>query len=777
MHRASLLLYMSLSTGLAAAPSDSAAAERGPYPGYLTLHAKTRGFSLGRPQRAIPTPDGKAVLFLRATATSPELRLHELDVQSGKVRELLTPAQLLKGAEESLSPEEKARRERMRQSLRGFTTYELSRDGSLLLIPFGGKLYTVSRVTGEVVEQTPLGDNGQPMDAVGEPAFDPQLSPDGKMVAYVRGRDLYVLDLRTRKERRLTQSVHPLVTNGLAEFIAQEELHRFTGFFWSPDSQQIAFTEVDNRPVETLYLPDALRPELPPQPLRYPRPGTDNALVRLGIVSVTGAATGPGTGPAAGAAKGGAPRFVEWPHDRFPYIATVVWAEKAPLLLTVLSRTQKDLELYAVDDKTLQVRRLLAEHSDAWVNLDQDVPKPLKDGSGFLWTSEQSGGRELELRDLNGALLRVLVPRAEGFRKLVHLDDQNGYATYAASPEPSEQQLFRVPLLGGAAVPLLGERGYHMASFGRAHDVYVVQAFSTEQHARTVVMRTPPGGLAASADQKVTELPSVATPPPFVPKLEITQVGTQGFRVSIVRPRHFQAGKKYPVLVDVYGGPHHQQVMAMAGRYMLDQWLADHGFIVIAADGRGTPSRGTAWEQAIGGPSGGSFADIPLDDQVSALQETAKRYPELDLSRVGIFGWSFGGYMAALAVLRRPDVFHVGVAGAPVVDWRDYDTGYTERYLGLPAENKEGYDRSSLLTYAQSLRRPLLIVHGTSDDNVMFFHSMKLSHALFRAGKPHELLPLPGLTHMVPDPVVTERLWTRIASVLATALKPEFAPR
>lgn len=762
MHRASLLLYMSLSTGLVSsgAQAQGQAPPRGPYPGYLTLHAKTRGFTLGRPLRAVPTPDGKAVLFLRATATSPELRLHELDVQSGKVRELLSPAQLLKGAEESLSPEEKARRERMRQSLRGFTTFELARDGSFLLIPFGGKLYSFSRITSEVVEQAPLNEQGKPIEG-GEPAFDPQLSPDGKLVAYVRGRDLYVLDLRTRKEKRLTQSTNPLVTNGLAEFIAQEELHRFTGFFWSPDSQQLAFTEVDNRPVEALYLPDALRPEVPPQPLRYPRPGTDNAVVRLGVISI----------------KGGAPRFVEWDHDKFPYLATVVWAERAPLMLTVLTRTQKDLELYAVDDKTLAVRKLLAEHSDAWVNLDQDVPRPLKDGSGFLWSSEQSGGRELELRDPNGALMRVLVPRAEGFRKLVHLDDQNGYVSYAASAEPSEQQLFRVPLLGGNPIALHKEPGYLMASFGRAHDVYVVHAFSADQHARTVVLRTPPGGLAASADQKVAELPSVATPPPFLPKLEITQVGAQGYRVSIIRPRHFQEGKKYPVLVDVYGGPHHQQVMAMAGRYMLDQWLADHGFIVVAADGRGTPSRGTAWEQAIGGLQGGSFADIPLDDQVSALQEAAKRYPELDLKRVGIYGWSFGGYMAALAVLRRPDIFHVGVAGAPVVDWRDYDTGYTERYLGLPAENKEGYDKSSLLTYAPALRRPLLIVHGTSDDNVMFFHSMKLSHALFRAGKPHELLPLPGLTHMVPDPVVTERLWGRIVSTFAAALKPEFMPK
>jgi dipeptidyl-peptidase-4 len=237
----------------------------------------------------------------------------------------------------------------------------------------------------------------------------------------------------------------------------------------------------------------------------------------------------------------------------------------------------------------------------------------------------------------------------------------------------------------------------------------------------------------------------------------------------LVRPRNFQPGKKYPVLVHVYGGPHHNQVMSVAGMYMLDQWLADHGFIVFMADGRGTGGRGTTWEQAISG----NFGDIPLDDQVAALQAAGERFPEMDLSRVGVFGWSFGGYMAALAVLRRPDVFHVGVAGAPVVDWRDYDTCYTERYISTPKENPDGYDRSSLLTYAPQLRRPLLLIHGTADDNVLFFHSLKLSQALFRAGKPHELLPLPGLTHMVPDPVITERMWGRIVGAFAAVLHPE----
>jgi dipeptidyl-peptidase-4 len=767
------MLYLSLSAGAAAdlVPAAAEAQTKGPLPGYLALHAKTRGFSLGRPLKPVPTPDGKFVLFLRATASSPELRLYEFEVATGKTRELLTPAQLLQGIEEQLSPDEKARRERMRQSLRGFTAFEISPDGSFLLIPLSGKLYTVNRQSGLCTELTPVPDSAADAGKPGkpaapapapapapssEPAIDPQLSPDGKLVAYVRGRDLYVMDLRTRKERRLLHSTNPFVSYGLAEFVAQEELHRFSGFFFSPDSQQLAFTEVDNRPVETLYLTDALRPEVPPQPMRYPRAGSDNALVRLGVVSI----------------HGGATQWISWAQEQFPYLATVAWQEPGPLLLTVLSRNQHDVELLRADPKTGQTQRLLAEHANGWINVDQEVPRVLKDGSGFLWSSEQSGDRELELRDMSGALLRVLVPRTEGFRRLVHVDPEGGFVTYLASSEPSEQYLYRVPLLGGVAVKLSTEAGYHMASFGKGHGVYVLQSFGLTLPGRTRVIQIPPNAMANGADQAAGELPSVATPPPFVPKVEILQVGPQGYRVSIVRPRNFQPGKKYPVVVDVYGGPHHNQVMAISGRYLLDQWLADHGFIVFSADGRGTPFRGTAWEQAIAG----NFGDLPLEDQVAALTEAGKRLPELDLKRVGVFGWSFGGYMAALAVLRRPDVFQVGVAGAPVVDWHDYDTCYTERYLGLPSENKEGYDSSSLLTYASGLRRPLLIIHGTSDDNVLFFHSLKLSQALFRAGKPYELLPLPGLTHMVPDPLVTERMWTRIATVLATALKPEFPP-
>jgi dipeptidyl-peptidase-4 len=257
------------------------------------------------------------------------------------------------------------------------------------------------------------------------------------------------------------------------------------------------------------------------------------------------------------------------------------------------------------------------------------------------------------------------------------------------------------------------------------------------------------------------ELVSVAEQPPFVPQVELTAIGSEPeLHTSILRPRGFDANKRYPVIVYVYGGPHVQTATAGGRRRLLNQWIADHGFIVVSIDGRGTPARGRAWERAVKG----NLIELPLADQVRGLQALGEKYAEMDLSRVGIYGWSFGGYFSAMAVMQRPEIFHVGVAGAPVVDWLDYDTHYTERYLGLPTENETGYRASSVLTYAPQLTRPLLIIHGTADDNVYFLHSMKLSDALFRAGKSYDFLPLAGFTHMVPDPLVTERLYGRIVA-------------
>jgi dipeptidyl-peptidase-4 len=256
----------------------------------------------------------------------------------------------------------------------------------------------------------------------------------------------------------------------------------------------------------------------------------------------------------------------------------------------------------------------------------------------------------------------------------------------------------------------------------------------------------------------VGKLPSVAEEPGLVARTEIVHVGEgKGFYARVTRPRNFDAKQKYPVLVDVYGGPHANTVDAALGGWLMPQWLADQGFIVVSLDNRGTPRRGRDWERVIQG----KFAEVPLNDQVEGLHALALRFPEMDLRRVGITGWSFGGYMSALAVLRRPDVFHAGVAGAPVTDWLDYDTHYTERYLGVPAVGDSVYPANSLIADAKGLKRPLLLIHGTADDNVFFRHSLRLADALTRAGKRFEFLPLAGFTHMVPEPAMAEQRWMR----------------
>ena len=737
-----MTLRSPLCVGILAAMStsiaDGGARAGGPEPGFLKRLTETRSFMLGRPSSPLPTPDGKSVLFLRSPARDPVNSLYELDVATGTTRELLTPKSLLHGAEEKLSPEERARRERMRVSSRGFTSFAISDDGHLVLVLLSGRAYTLDRTSGAggAVRELPAGPGA---------LLDPKLSANGKYLAYVRERDLYTLELASGKETRLTTSSDAKVTNGLAEFIAQEELSRFTGYWWSPDGTTLAYEEADSRAVEELHLADPMHPERAPQTVTYPRPGKPNATLRMFLVAATG----------------GAPREIVWDAARLPYLGTVSWSAGGPLTLVALSREQQDLAVLAVDDKTGSVRVLHSEHDDAFLDLDPSTPRWLPDGSGWLWSSDHAGARRLELHGKDGKVTPLPTPDGAEHRRLVHVDGEHHAAWTIASPVSSEQHLYRIPLDGKPGTRITHEPGVHSASFGRAHDVFALTATTLAIMPRTFVHSHK-----GTKDTQLNELPSVAEEPPFTARAEIVSCGN--FRCAIVRPRDFTAGKKYPVIVDVYGGPHHISVEAMAAMQLMRQWMADAGYIVVASDNRGTPARGHDWARAIRG----DFAQPTLDDQVAALSALGAAHAELDLSRVGIVGWSFGGYMAALAVMRRPDIFHVGVAGAPVVDWADYDTAYTERYLGLPDKHAEAYRLSSLLTYAKDLTRPLLLIHGTADDNVYFLHSLKLADALFRAGKRFDLLPLSGLTHMVPDPLIKERLQERIMATFAAALQP-----
>ncbi len=698
---------------------------------YLRALSQTRGFMLGRPVRPQPTPDGKAVLFLRSGPRTSRLSLYEFDVATGASRELLTPEQVLKGAEEKLSPEEKARRERMRVSVGGFTAFQLSEDGSLILLSLSGKLHLVRRDTG-AVRELPTGPG---------PLLDPRLAPDGKKVAYVRAHDVYVLDLASGAETRLTHGGTAEVSHGLAEFVAQEEMGRFQGYWWAPDSQAIAYQETDQRDVEVWYVADPINPGQTPTPFHYPRPGKPNAKVRLGVV---------GSG-------GGATTWLDWDRATYPYLATVRWSRHGPLCLTVQTRDQKEVVLLSADLKTGKTTPLVTEQSDTWVNLHQDSPHWLPGGQAFLCVSERGGGPRLELRNDLGRLKRILVPPELGYHGLAGVADKGEGLAYTASTDPTQSHVYYLSLQDpfAEARQLTTEPGLHAAVFARDHSVYV--------HTARPLNAMPSSTVCKLDGKTLGTLPSVAEAPPFEPRVELVRVGpSPGFHAALIRPRDFVPGKRYPVMVDVYGGPHHIHVLASRQRWLLDQWYAEQGFVVVSMDGRGTPGRGTAWERAIYQ----KFDSIPLDDQVAGLRELGERYAELDLKRVGIDGWSYGGYLSAQAVLRRPDVFRAAVAGAPVTDWYDYDTHYTERYLGIPPAAAEAYRQASLLTYAAELRRPLLLLHGTADDNVYFRHTLKLTSELFRQGKSCEVLPLSGLTHMVPDPVVMERLHGRIVGFL-----------
>ncbi len=707
---------------------------------YLRTLAETRSFQLGRPQRPLPTPDGKAVLFLRSEARSARLSLFEFDVASGKTRELLTPADVLKGAEEKLSPEEKAARERMRVSAGGFTNFQLSDDGELILLSLSGRLYTVERTT-KKVRELPTGKGF---------LLDPKFSPDGKKVSYVRNHDVYVLHLDTLKENQVTTGGTALVEHGVAEFVAQEEMARFTGYWWAPDSERIVYQETDNTGVEVWHVADPIRPESTPQPFFYPRPGKSNAKVHLGIIDIDGGKT----------------RWIDWDRERYPYLATVRWSKKAPLCLAVQTRHQRELALLEVNTSTGKTTTLLTEKSSTWVNLRQEVPRWLPSGEGFLWVSERDDMPRLELRMPNGKIRRVVVNDEMGYQGLVSVNKTGDEVIFTASKNPTETHVYRLSLTDPFAEPeaLTKEPGLHGAVFNRDHSLFVVTS-------RT--MKAMPKSLVHRKDGKQAgELPAVAENPKRAPAVDLIKVGNQSrmFHAAVVLPQDYDVKKKYPVIVDVYGGPHHIHVTATQTRWLLDQWYADQGFIVVAIDGRGTPGRGVAWERAIYQ----KFGSVPLDDQIFGLRAIAQKYPLMDLNRVGIDGWSFGGYMSALAVMRRPEHFHAGVAGAPVCDWHDYDTHYTERYLGVPPKDAHAYKEGNLLTYAPELKRPLMILHGTADDNVYFRHSLKLVDALFKNGKDFEMVPLSGLTHMVPDPLVMERLHGRIAGFFQKHLgRPE----
>ncbi|MBI2510570.1 MAG: DPP IV N-terminal domain-containing protein [Opitutae bacterium] len=728
------LPLLALATLAFAAPASAIRADDDARLQYFRDLAETRNFTLGRPVSPKLTPDGEHVIFLRAQSRNPTLRLYEFAVADGSERELFSPEQILAGNEEHLTAEEKARRERQRQSLRGFTAFESSKDGANLLVSLSGKLYVVERATGKFTELT------------GRNWIDPRFSPDGRFVAAARERELFVIDLATNRERSLTTGATATLSHGVAEFVAQEEMNRDEGFWWSPDSTTLLYQETDESEVETRYIANALHPEEQPITFAYPKAGSPNARVRLGLVPVDG---GPTT-------------WLQWDAARFPYVARVNWSSpRAPLTVLVQNREQTEQALLAVDTRTGATTELLREADAAWLNLDADSPTPLwtRDGARFLWTTERRGAWQVELHDASGKFLRELTPLTLSLRNLVGLDETSGVMFARGSLDSREVHLWRFPLAGGPGTQLTRDVGHHAASIGEngSRLVHALDRFNGTYGVEVI----------DGDGRSLAVLRSVAEALPQRPTTELTLAkNAPAFDAAITRPRDFVAGRKYPVILSVYAGPTAKRVNATIRDYLPDQWMADQGYIVVRLDGRGTPWKGRDWERVIKG----NFIDIALHDQIAGLTALAAQYPELDLSRVGVTGWSFGGYFSAMATIRRPDFFRAGVAGAPVVTWENYDTHYTERYLGLPQAHPEAYRVSDVTTYAAELRRPLLLIHGLTDDNVYFQHTLQLADALFMAGKPYELLPMLG-THMVSDPAIKLRQQQRILEFFNLNLK------
>lgn len=713
-------------------PASAPRAPRSLDADWLKRYSETGRFNRGLPRKVKFTPDGTAALFLQSPPDTKEQDLMRLDLVSGTIETLLTAARLLGGSEEALSEAEMARRERARERAGGITSFLLAEDGSFLVVPFSGGLHLMTLEESSSIRELPL--------PGGEPVVAPRLSPNGQHLAYTRGPHLFVYDLAGNRERRVVSAVTDNTHVGRAEFVAQEEMGRSQGFWWSPDSKRIAYQRTDESEVTLLRRPSYVTNATVAQ--RYPKPGEANASVTLETVSLWG----------------GGPTRIEWDREAFPYLAAVRWRGDAPLTLVVQDRPQHTLVVLAADEGGV-TRELLRETDPAWINLDPHTPRWVSAELGFLWASERDGDWQLELRDGAGQLERVVVPAAIGYRGLVGVHDSR--IVVDVGENPTVQRVMSIDLGTGEQTVLSPSSGF---SYGLAVSDGGAVAVQSES-------LSAPRSVRVFSVHGERMIPSRAESSPLKSTTRILELNgaERSYYAAVTLPTERSPGEIFPGLFYVYGGPHASMVDERGSRMVLDQWLADSGFVVFRLDVRGTPRRGRDWERAIDG----DFYRVQLDDQVEAVALLGATVPELDLTRVGVYGWSFGGYATAMAVMRAPETFHAGVAGAPVVDWADYDTHYTERYIGVPenAETDPSYRTSDVSTYASKLSRPLMVLHGTADDNVFFSHSLKLSDALTREGKPHALVPLSRQAHGITHPELVTGMYLSAIRFLRDALR------
>ena len=692
-------------------------------------HARTQRFTLGAPRAFTPAPDGSRIALLRTkTGADSATCLWTADPATGALTLIADPVELLRGGgAEELTEAEKARRERSRQGAAGIVDYSVDASVATAAFALSGRLFAADLAKGGVRELPAQG-----------PVVDPRIDPSGQRVAYLSGGSLRVIDVDGSADRALAEPDGPEPENvsyGAADFIAAEEFHRFRGYWWSPEGGSLLVARVDESPVPVQYISDPANPARAPRAVRYPAAGVANAIVELYLIDLEGER-----------------RKVEWDRAGYEYVAAVSWNEHGPALVAVLNRDQKaGLVLAVAADGSTSVAA--EERDSVWVEFFPGapawVPPSTKEGSARLARIAPRGDSHRLLLDE-----QAVTPEGVQVRSLLSAGPEYGFVT-ASMDDPTRIHVLRVAWADGAMKRLNGFSGISSAAIGG--NLAVVTTATLDE----------PNGKAALADvsgeqpRRLAMIESVAERPVLSTRPIELVLGERELRAALLFPHNHKSGTKLPVLLDPYGGPGAQRVLGYQNIYLTSQWLADQGFAVLVVDGRGTPGRGPAWERSVRD----DFAGATLDDQVDALHAAAALYPDLDLGRVAIRGWSYGGYLAALAVLKRPDVFHAAVVGAPVTDWRLYDTAYTELYLGHPDQQPEVYNANSLFPEAgegawqwAEPHRPMLLIHGLADDNVVMAHTLRLSSALLADGRAHQVLPLSGVTHMTPQEIVAENL-------------------
>lgn len=773
------------------------------------LRARTLRFGCGAPRSAQTVGDGSRALFLRSDG--PEdlvtaLWLSWFD-ESGEHHEtkLADPRELLGATADSedVPAEEKARRERAREGGTGIVGYSAGDDGNRIVFTINGRLFLTDidwndetgapephtrELAGEWLDEDP---------AMYTPVLNPRIAPDGEHVLYTTGSYLMLVDIGGELGDRITAVYGVSVEDedgnpaentwkiGLAEFVAGEEMDRYDGFWWAPDSQHVLFESFDTADEPTWHISDPADPEKPAAGRRYPRALTRNADVYLTVITLAFDENDRYAGITGNA-------DVDWDREAYEYVAAVNWRRgHDPLVLVQNRRQTRDQVLevaVAADGAALGATRVLEEHAnEQWIDLVHGTPAYTPDGR--LVCSLNDMATDTNRLTMDG---RPFTPAGWNVRTVLAVTDDDVLAVVQRAPEIATEVPRAWAGSGAAsdAESLFGghdARSFDVVSMGYDGSIAPVTTdpgqWTASRGERGIVvsgrdMRSARAQMRHILGEQSATISSTAAEPGFAPNVTFTRLGEHQLHTAIIAPSPsspYAHADKLPVLMKPYGGPGFQQVVASQSFYWEGQWWADQGFLVVTADGRGTTGRGPAWDRAIfENMKGVTLADQieavnALPEAVSRLNADGRRpgVPMPDLDKVCMIGWSYGGFLSALAVLDAPNVFKAACAGAPPTDWTLYDTHYTERYLGL---DPDVYRRNGIVQDAPGLVRPLMLIHGFADDNVTIAHSLRLSQALMASGRPHTFLPLTGITHMTNDETVAENLLTLQRDFLRDAL-------